>query len=453
MKKEIAEERMQNMKNAYLKLDNVLNHLPDAIPEKMKGVLRDKILGDKQLKELMEGIDEHRPPRFFLIGRTGVGKSSLINALCGSYLAKVSDMESCTSDVDIYHCMDGDRVLLDILDTRGIAECNKINDSYDAEKQLIDQVVDFCPDVAIFVLNATTRDDSILQDIELLKKVLKKYQAINKIELPVVAVVNKVDEIPPARIKNPKEYTENKINSISENVKRYKTAIVSNGLKIHSIVPVSSLMDWQTPDGIEVNADNINNFPKSDIENLQIQFDGRFQIETLLNSLEDAIQDFSGKMGLRMALRLEELMKKMAGHLVGIFSSISSGVAVTPIPIADIYILISLQTIMVMLIAALSGRELSFNAAKEFIASLGGVVGAGVLFRFVAQQTSKLANVLFPGAGSAISATIAFSGTYSIGKAATSYYIEEVDLKFVKKKFKENHKRAEKESKRALEPA
>lgn len=55
----------------------------------------------------------------------------------------------------------------------------------------------------------------------------------------------------------------------------------------------------------------------------------------------------------------------MAGHLVGIFSSISSGVAVTPIPIADIYILISLQTIMVMLIAALSGRELSFNAAKN----------------------------------------------------------------------------------------
>ena len=36
MKKEIAEERMQNMKNAYLKLDSVLNRLPDAIPEKMK---------------------------------------------------------------------------------------------------------------------------------------------------------------------------------------------------------------------------------------------------------------------------------------------------------------------------------------------------------------------------------------------------------------------------------
>ena len=74
-------------------------------------------------------------------------------------------------------------------------------------------------------------------------------------------------------------------------------------------------MDWQTPDGIEVNADNINNFPKSDIENLQIQFDGRFQIEVLLNDLEDAIQDFSGKMGLRMALRLEELMKKSCWHI------------------------------------------------------------------------------------------------------------------------------------------
>ena len=106
---------------------------------------------------------------------------------------------------------------------------------------------------------------------------------------------------------------------------------------------------------------------------------------------------------------------------------------------------------MVMLIAALSGRELSFDAAKEFIASLGGVVGAGMLFKLIAQQTSKLANGLFPGAGSAISATIAFGGTYSIGKAATSYYIEEVDLKFVKKKFEENHKHAEKKSKKALE--
>ena len=44
----------------------------------------------------MKEIDIHRPSRIFMIGRTGVGKSSLINALCGVYVAPVSDTRSCT---------------------------------------------------------------------------------------------------------------------------------------------------------------------------------------------------------------------------------------------------------------------------------------------------------------------------------------------------------------------
>ena len=72
----------------------------------------------------MEGIDNHRPPRIFLIGRTGVGKSSLINALCGAYVAGVSDTKSCTEDVQIYECKDNDRVLMQILDTREIGRAH-----------------------------------------------------------------------------------------------------------------------------------------------------------------------------------------------------------------------------------------------------------------------------------------------------------------------------------------
>ena len=100
------EQRMQNMKKFYIKVGELIDKLPDAIPEKTRTMLKDTILGDSELKNLMEGIDLHRPPRIFLIGRTGVGKSSLVNALCGSYVASVSDTRSCTENAQIYQCME-----------------------------------------------------------------------------------------------------------------------------------------------------------------------------------------------------------------------------------------------------------------------------------------------------------------------------------------------------------
>ena len=116
------EQRLQNMKNFYTKVGDLLDNLPDAIPEKARQKIRDTILGDEELKNLMDGVDSHRPPRIFLIGRTGVGKSSLINALCGAYVAPVSDTRSCTETAQTYQCKDGERTLMEILDTRGIAE-------------------------------------------------------------------------------------------------------------------------------------------------------------------------------------------------------------------------------------------------------------------------------------------------------------------------------------------
>lgn len=62
-----------------------------------------------------------------------------------------------------------------------------------------------------------------------------------------------------------------------------------------------------------------------------------------------------------------------------IFTGLSATVAVTPIPISDIYVLLILQCILVAFIASLSGRDLSIDTAKEFIFSVGGVgvVGYG----------------------------------------------------------------------------
>ena len=428
------EQRLQNMKKFYIKAGELIDKLPDAIPEKTRSMLKDTILGDKDLKRLMEGIDSHRPPRIFLIGRTGVGKSSLINALCGAYVAVVSDTRSCTEGAQIYECKDGDRVLMEILDTRGIAESESLDDKVTAEEMLIEQINEFSPDVAIFMLNCTHRDD-VNTDVEFLKKVSKEYAKVNKLQLPIVVVINKCDEMAPSRFKNPVEYPENKINKINEVVQYYKGIIVKNGLKIDNIIAVSSLIDWQTPDGMEIDVDSIKNLPKYDIDNLQIAFDGRYGIEELLDILEEAILDFEAQMGLRMASRLNEVVKRLAKHLNTIFSGISATVALTPIPVSDIYILLIIQSMLVCLIASLSGRDISLDTGKEFIFSMGGIAGAGYVFRLIAQQASKFLNAIFVGSGSAVSSGIAYIGTSAIGKAAIAYYIENKTMDEAKKQF------------------
>lgn len=433
------EQRLQNMKDFYIKAGDMIDALPEAIPEKTREMLKTTILGDKELKNLMEGIDSHRPPRIFLIGRTGVGKSSLINAMCGAYVAKVSDTMSCTSNANVYQCKEKDRVLMEILDTRGIAESDDLDTEVSAETALINDINEFSPDVAIFMLNCTHRDD-VDTDAQFLKKVAKEYAAVNSVKLPIVVVVNKCDEMAPTRYKTPSEYPKSKLEKINEVVQYFKGIIMKSGLKIETIIPVSALIDWQTPDGLEVSVEDIEKLPQYDVDNLQIAFDGRYNIEELLDILEEAILDFEAQMGLRMAARLNDVVQRIANHLNKIFSGISATVALTPIPVSDIYILLVLQAVLVSMIASLSGRDVSLESAKEFIFSMGGIAGAGYAFRLVAQQASKLLNTIWPGSGSAVSSAIAGTGTLAIGKAAIAYYIDGIELEGAKEKFEELQK-------------
>lgn len=431
------EERLKNMRKLYMKLDKIIDEIPDEIPDKVKQSIKEKIMGDKELKELMDGIGKERPPRFLLIGRTGVGKSSLVNALCGAYVAKVSDVESCTIGTTFYECKDNGRTLMEIMDSRGIAESDRLDDSRTAEEQLIDEIKDFTPDVVIFMLSSVHRD-SIDKDVDFLKKLRKKYYDKNLVDLPIVTVINKTDEVSPSRINDPKLYTENKLFAIKKIQESYQKIIAKNGLKINGIISVSSCIDWMTEEGEEVSAEQINGMIQSEIDKLEIAFDGRYKIEELRTLLIESIEDYEAKMGLRMALKLEELVRNIAKQLKKIFASIATVIATTPIPISDIYILLILQAILVVSIAALSGREISIQTAKEFIIGLGGIGGAGLGFRLAAQQATKLLNTTVPGAGSVISAIIAGSGTSAIGSAAISYYIDDKDIEKVKDSLKKN---------------
>ncbi len=114
----------------------------------------------------------------------------------------------------------------------------------------------------------------------------------------------------------------------------------------------------------------------------------------------------------------------VARKIIATCSAVCTTVGVEPIPLADFPILTALQLVMVGCIMHISGREITRKAIGEFISALGMNIGAGLVFREGARAAIKV----LPGFGSAISGAIAGGATYTLGRAATAYFIEGVPL-------------------------
>ncbi|HEY5793307.1 MAG TPA: hypothetical protein VIS74_08410, partial [Chthoniobacterales bacterium] len=123
--------------------------------------------------------------------------------------------------------------------------------------------------------------------------------------------------------------------------------------------------------------------------------------------------DFARLMGARHA------QAELARTLLNSFSAICGIIGTQPIPIADLPVLTSLQTLMVGLIIHVSGRKAGPKLIAEFLAAVGVNLGAGLLLREGARTVVRFV----PGFGSAVSGFIAGGGTFLIGKAAIAYFI------------------------------
>ncbi|MET3575075.1 GTPase family protein [Bhargavaea ullalensis] len=402
---EEMQKRLTHIGNLNNYIEDLLQKVPgNLVSDKQRKKLIEAITDDEDLGDLLEGLKNPRPPRFVLVGRTGVGKSSLVNAMSGKYLAEVSDVEIGTKEARKFTYEADGQVYFEVIDTRGIGESETFNTK--AEDELTEVVREFRPDALLFLQKATERGH-IDKDVIATKKLMDKTGG----DLPLVAILTHIDELNPSRIKEPDGYPVEKLNLISEKKAQLARIFDEHGLEATAILPVSSYIEWERPE--------------EDGGGPRIAFDGRRGIEELLDFLEENL-DVRAAIHLGLTVRLNRVAMRISERFIKIFSALSATVALSPIIATDIAVLLTLQSILLMIIAYLSGRELEFRTARELLVSLGGIGATGFTLRMIAQQGSKFANLLFPGAGSAISAGIASGGTYAIGKAAVAYYLRGV---------------------------
>src|SRR6185295_4874548 len=99
-------------------------------------------------------------------------------------------------------------------------------------------------------------------------------------------------------------------------------------------------------------------------------YDNFFNIEVLIEYLMEVLPN-TAQLQLARLSALKKVQRKFARVLVASTATVCSGIAATPIPVADLIPITTAQIGMITGIAYLSGRELSNKSAMEFLGALG----------------------------------------------------------------------------------
>ncbi|MCK9521507.1 MAG: hypothetical protein M0R76_00485 [Proteobacteria bacterium] len=110
---------------------------------------------------------------------------------------------------------------------------------------------------------------------------------------------------------------------------------------------------------------------------------------------------------------------KKAERIIVIFASVCAGVAVQPIPFADIFILTPIQGYMATRLSAIRGEPIKEKDGFTIFKEVMGLVGLGLL----AQQLIIGAYKTFiPFLGAVTTIPLVFAATYGIGKVLDAYF-------------------------------
>ena len=134
----------------------------------------------KSIKKRIQEISSY-VPKVGVFGKTGVGKSSLCNALFGQDICSISDVQACTRDPqEVLLSIGGSGQGIKLLDVPGVGEDRKRDDEYDAlYKKLLPEL-----DLIFWVFKGDDRANA--SDEDFYKRLIRPYIDAGK---PFIAVI------------------------------------------------------------------------------------------------------------------------------------------------------------------------------------------------------------------------------------------------------------------------
>jgi small GTP-binding protein len=154
--------------------------LTPTLPQVKTQTLRD-ILTQAEPPEIVA----QKPVNILIIGRTGAGKSSLINTLFQNELAAVDVLPS-TDTIQNYHWETENGETLNLWDTPGYEQVKR--------EDLRDLVIDYASNADLLLLVTPALDPALQMDVDFLQDV-----KLEVADLPIITILTQVDRLRPIR--------------------------------------------------------------------------------------------------------------------------------------------------------------------------------------------------------------------------------------------------------------